>query len=127
MDFSNYLANKLIDATVRNEPYETPVDVFLCLYTLNPTKEDTGTEVREASYNRQDLKMSEPVDGVCENQSQVDFATATSNWGLITHVGIRDQAYDGNLLYFTALDNPKEVLTGDQFKIDADKLQITLT
>ena len=127
MDFSNYLANKLIDATVRNIPYESPEEVFLALYTTDPTKEDIGAEVREASYNRQEVVMSVPVEGQSENTAQIDFSEATSNWGLVTHVGIKDQAYDGNLLYFKALPNPKEILSGDQFRINVDKLKLTLT
>ena len=127
MDFSNYLADKLIDPTVRNIPYDTPEDVFIALYTTDPTKEDIGSEVREPSYNRQEIVMSVPVEGQSENSAQIDFAEATSNWGLITHICIRDQAYDGNLLYFTAIANAKNILTGDQFKVNADKLKLTLT
>jgi len=127
MDFSNYLADKLIDATVRNIPYDTPEDVFIALYTTDPTKEDVGSEVSEASYNRQEIVMSVPVEGVSENSAQIDFAEATSNWGMVTHIGIRDQASDGNLMYFTAIDNPKNILTGDQFRINVDKLKLTLT
>lgn len=127
MDFSEYLADKLIDATVRNIPYETPEKVWLALYTTNPTKLDIGAELQEPSYNRQELSMSVPVGGISKNVAQVDFATATSNWGNITYVGIRDEAYDGNLLYFTELENAKDVLTGDQLRIDVDKLTLKLT
>ena len=127
MDFSNHLADKLIDATVRNIPYVTPAEVFIALYTTDPTKEDIGSEVREPSYNRQEIVMSVPVEGQSENSAQIDFAEATSNWGMVTHIGIRDQAYDGNLLYFTAIANPKNILTGDQFKVNVDKLKLTLT
>ena len=127
MDFSNYLANKLIDATVRNTPYESPETVWVALYTTDPTKEDVGSEVREASYNRQEVVMSVPVEGKSENTAQIDFSEATSNWGLVSHIGIRDEASDGNLLYFTELDNAKDILTGDQFRISVDKLKLTLT
>ena len=37
MDFANYLADKLIDATVRNIPYDTPEKVWVALYTTDPT------------------------------------------------------------------------------------------
>ena len=127
MDFTNYLADKLIDATVRNTPYDTPEDVFIALYTTDPTKLDIGAEVSEASYNRQKIVMTVPVEGQTENSAQIDFSEATSNWGLITHIGIRDEANDGNLLYFTKLDDAKDVLSGDQFRINVDKLKITLT
>ena len=127
MDFSYYLADKLIDATVRNTPYDTPEDVFIALYTTDLTKLDIGAEVSEASYNRQKIVMTVPVEGQTENSAQIDFSEATSNWGLITHIGIRDEANDGNLLYFTKLDDAKDVLSGDQFRINVDKLKITLT
>ena len=127
MDFSNYLADKLIDATVRNTPYDTPTKVWIALYTTDPTKVDVGAEVREPSYNRQEVVMSAPVDGKSENSAQIDFSEATSNWGKITHIGIRDQDYDGNLLYFTELDNAKDILSGDQFRINVAKLKLTLT
>ena len=127
MDFSNYLADKLIDATVRNIPYVTPDKVWIALYTTDPTKVDVGAEVKEPSYNRQEVVMSFPVEGQSENSAQIDFSEATSNWGKITHIGIRDEAYDGNLLYFTELDNAKDILSGDQFRINVDKLKLTLT
>ena len=127
MDFSNYLADKLIDATVRNTPYDTPDKVWIALYTTDPTKLDVGVEVREPSYNRQEVVMSFPADGKSENSAQIDFSEATSNWGNITHIGIRDQAYDGNLLYFTAIGDSKNILTGDQFKVLTNKLKLTLT
>jgi len=38
-----------------------------------------------------------------------------------------DASSGGFMLYFTALDNTKEILSGDQFKIDVNKLQLTLT
>ena len=127
MDFSTYLADKLIDGTVRNIQYEAPTKVWVALYTTDPTKEDIGVEVREASYSRQELVMSAPVDGKSQNSAQVDFSEATSNWGYVTHIGIRDESFDGNLLYFTELENAKEILTGDQFRIKADNLKLTLT
>jgi hypothetical protein len=127
MDFSNYLADKLIDATVRNTPYDTPDKVWVALYTTDPTKLDVGAEVKEPSYSRREIVMSAPVDGKSESSAQIDFSDATSNWGKITHIGIRDEAYDGNLLYFTELDNPKDILTGDQFRINVAELKLTLT
>ena len=42
MDFSNYLANKLISATVRGVSYSTPPTVYLALYRTDPTKDDDG-------------------------------------------------------------------------------------
>ena len=127
MDFSNYLANKLISATVRNVPYTTPSKVYLALFTTDPTKDNAGDEVDQASYNRQEVTFTTPENGVSTNANQIDWSTATSNWGNVGWVAIMDESSAGNKLYFTALDNAKEILSGDQFKIDAGKLSLTLT
>ena len=128
MDFTNYLADRLVKATVGTVAWTTPDKVYLGLYTTDPTKEATGVEVSEASYNRQEVTFTDPVDGVSTNAGQIDWNTATSNWGNIGWIGILDRPGAGAfLLYFTALDNAKEILSGDQFKIDAGKLQLTLT
>ena len=127
MDFSNYLANKLVDATVRNLPYTTPEVVYIALYTTDPTKEDVGDEVAQASYTRQPVTFAEPEDGLSSNANQVDWSEATSNWGLVTHIGIRDEAGEGNLLYFTELENAKHILTGDKFRIKENQLKLQLT
>ena len=127
MDFSNYLANKLISATVRNITLPVITDVYLALYTTDPTKDNKGDEVEAESYNRQKITFNVPVNGVTANANQVDWNTATSDWGNVGWISIMDSASGGSMLYFKALDNPKQVLSGDKFKIDAGKLNLTLT
>ena len=127
MDFTNYLANKLISGTVRSISYPAPRNVYLALYKTDPTKDNTGDEVEAESYNRQKITFNEPANGVTSNSAQIDFSVATGNWGNIGWVGILDQEVAGNLLYFTELDNAKEILTGDQFRVDVDKLNLQLT
>ena len=127
MDFSNYLANKLISATVRGVSYSTPEKAYLALYRTDPTKDDDGEEVDQASYTRKEVGFAVPADGVSSNEAKIEWGTATSNWGNVSHVGIMDSASAGFMLYFTALDNPKEILSGDQFIINVDQLKLTLT
>jgi hypothetical protein len=127
MDFSNYLANKLISATVRTIAYTTKEKVYAALYTTDPTKEDVGDEVSAASYTRKEVGFVIPVDGVTTNAAKIEWGTATSDWGNVKYIGIRDDASGGNLLYFTALDNPKDILSGDQFIINVEQLKLTLT
>ena len=128
MDFTNYLANRLIKATVGNVSYTAPSKVYLALYTADPTKAGlSANEVSAASYTRKEVTFTEPVDGVSTNAGKIEWGTATSNWGNVKYIGIRDAASGGNLLYFTALDNPKDILSGDQFIINVDQLKLTLT
>jgi hypothetical protein len=127
MDFTNYLSDKLVNATVRNIGYTTPAKVYLALFKTDPTKESIGIEVTGASYTRPNVVFEEPVDGVSQNPAQVTYAVATTNWGDVGWVGVMDSKEAGNLLYFTALDNPKNILTGDQLKFKPNEITLTLT
>jgi len=127
MDFSHYLENKLISATVRNVSYSTPEKVYLALFKTNPTKKDIGIEVTGASYTRPNVTFAVPADGVTQNPSQITYAVATTNWGDVGWVGIMDSKEDGNLLYFTELENSKNILTGDQLKFKPTEITLTLT
>ena len=128
MDFTNYLANRLVKATVGDLSYTAPDKVYLALYTEDPTKAGIGdSEVDQASYTRKEVTFTNPVDGVSTNAGKIEWGTATSNWGNVSFVGVLDSASSGFMLYFTALDNPKNILSGDQFIIDVNKLQLTLT
>ena len=128
MDFTNYLANRLIKATVGDVSYTAPDKVYLALYTEDPTKAGIGdSEVDQASYTRKEVTFTEPVDGVASNAGKIEWGTATSNWGNVSYVGVLDSASSGFMLYFTALDNAKEILSGDQFIINVNQLQLTLT
>jgi hypothetical protein len=128
MDFTNYLADRLIKATVGDVSYTAPDKVYLALYTEDPTKAGIGdSEVDQASYTRKEVTFTDPVDGVATNAGKIEWGTATSNWGNVSFVGVLDSASSGFMLYFTALDNAKEILSGDQFIIDVNKLKLTLT
>ena len=127
MDFSNYLADALIDATVRKTTYTTPTQTYVALYTSDPTKNNTGTEVSGTTYTRFPLTMDAPDDGVTQNTNEMEWAVAMTVWGTITHVGIMDTEVAGNLLYFAELIEPKNITVGDQFQITPTKLKLTLT
>ena len=128
MDFTNYLADRLIKATVGDVSYTAPDKVYLALYTEDPTKAGIGdSEVDQASYTRKEVTFTDPVDGVSTNSGKIEWGTATSNWGNVGFIGVLDSASSGFMLYFTALDNAKEILSGDQFIIDVNKLKLTLT
>lgn len=129
MDFSNYLANATINATTRGVPYAPPVKVYVSLYTTDPTKDDTGLEVSGSggTYSREELKLGMPFDGVSTNENLMQWNTATTDWGVITHVAIHDSETGGNMLYYTPLDVPKNIEVGDQFQITVSNLKLTLS
>ena len=125
-EFSNFLENALINATLRATTYTSPATVYVSLYTSDPTDADTGTEVSGGSYARTAVTMGAPSNGVSTNSADVTFPTATGSWGTVSHIGIHDASTAGNLLFHTALDTSKTIDSGDIFKISSGNLSVTL-
>ena len=125
-EFSNYLENALINATLRNTSYTSPATVYIGLYTSDPTDANTGTEVSGGSYTRTAVTMGAPSNGVSTNTAAVEFPQASGSWGTVGWIGILDATSSGNLLYHTALDTSKTISSGDIFKIAIGGLSVTL-
>jgi hypothetical protein len=125
-EFSNYLENALINATLRNTTYTSPAAVYVGLYTSDPTDANTGTEVSGGSYTRTAVTMGAPSNGVSTNTAAVEFPQASGSWGTVGWIGILDATSSGNLLYHTALDTSKTISSGDIFKIAIGGLSVTL-
>jgi hypothetical protein len=125
-EFSNYLENALINATLRATTYTSPATVYVSLYTSDPTDADSGTEVSGGSYARTSVTFGAPSNGVSTNSADVTFPTATASWGTVSHIGIHDASTAGNLLFHTPLDTSKTIDSGDIFKITSGNLSVTL-
>ena len=125
-EFSNFLENALINATLRNTTYTSPATVYVSLWTSDPTDAGSGTEVSGGSYARTAVTMGAPSNGVSLNSADVTFPTATASWGVVGWIGINDALTTGNLLYHTPLDTSKTIDSGDIFKISTGNLSVTL-
>jgi len=128
-EFSTYLENKIIDHMLRNQSFTPPTTVYVALFTADNGLEGgtiTG-EVSGGAYARQAVTLSAASDGESSNSADIEFPTATADWGTITHVALMDAASGGNVLMHSALDASKTVNNGDTFKINAGDLDITVT
>jgi len=123
---SNYLENALVNHVLRNTAYSSPgANIYVALYTSDPTDADSGTEVSGGSYARvQCSNWNAPSNGAVTNTADITFPQATADWGTVTHVGIRDAASGGNLLFHGALTASKTVNNGDTFKFNASNLSV---
>lgn len=124
---SNYLENKIINHVLRNTPYITPgVQVWVALYTNDPTDADVGTEVAGGGYVRQQVTAWDvPANRATQNTSPINFPQASLAWGVVTHIGIRDAATGGNLLFYAALTVSKTVGIGGYFSIPAGDIDVS--
>ena len=125
-EFSNFLENALINATLRNTTYTSVATVYVSLWTSDPTDAGSGTEVSGGSYARTAVTFAAPSNGVTTNDADVTFPTATASWGTVSYIGIHDASTSGNLLFHTALDTAKTIDSGDIFKITTGNLSVTL-
>lgn len=123
--FSDYLENKVLDHVFGGNAYSAPGTLYLALYTSDPGDDNSGTECSGTSYARQTIAFTVTAD-TASNTSAVEFPTAGSAWGTITHVGILDALTSGNLLAHGALTSAKTVASGDVFRVPAGDLDITL-
>ena len=124
-EMSNYLENALINVTLRNTAF-TAVTPYLALYTTDPTDADTGTEISGGSYARQAITFNAPSNGIAINAFDITFPVATTAWGTISYIGIRDAVTGGNLLYHSPLDVSKVIAIGNVFRLTAGNLSVTL-
>jgi hypothetical protein len=126
-EFSNFLEDALINATLRATTYTSPATVYVSLWTSDPTDAGSGTEVSGGSYARTAVTFGAPSNGTSLNNADVVFPTATASWGTVGWIGINDALTSGNLFYHTALDLAKTIDSGDIFKIETGNLSVQLS
>lgn len=110
---SNYLKNKVINDNLRT----TPVHVALF---------SNDNEVAQSSYKRQVATFVTPVDGQTTNSADILFPIANEVWGNITHIGIYDNATNGNLLFKSPAEFVKNVDISSQYKIPKNYLIVRI-
>jgi hypothetical protein len=129
-EMSNFLENALLNATLNATTYTAPANIYVSLWTSDPTDAGSGTEVSTSgtSYARTAVSFATAsgTSGSVLNDADVTFPTATASWGTVGWIGINDAATSGNLLYHTALDTAKAIDSGDIFKISTGNLSVTL-
>lgn len=130
MSASLHLSRQVLNHFLRNQQITAPTQLFLALYTSNPTSEDTGVEITGGSYARMPITFTAPSAdtgiNVVSNAAEIRFPVATDDWGTISHFGVRDAATGGNLFAFAAVPIPKLIEEGDEAKFIQNALTISL-
>jgi len=125
MSFSNYLETKVLDHVFGATAYTAPATLYVGLYTATPNDAGGGTEVSGTGYARQSAAFTTSGD-TTSNTAAIEFPTAGSSWGTVTHVGVFDASTSGNLLVYGTLATSKLVESGDVFRIPTGDLDISL-
>lgn len=103
---------------------------YIALYITDPTDTDRGTEVNDPSYVRQPVEFSPPVSANGEtysiNTNKIVFPIVHADAGYVTHIGIRDAATGGNLLYPAAVYELINLTAGMGAKFEIGQIRVTL-
>lgn len=145
--FSVTLDNQLLDAVFKGTAFTTP-DKYLALFTSEDglttdesgtwTSNEVKTTIEEGSSAYARVKMENTIfntatNSAVVNNANVEFPVAEKDWGTVSHVAIMDAATAGHVLAWGLIRNPvtlaaqpREVLTGDQFIVRANTMNIRL-
>ena len=122
---SNFAENEMLDHMLGTGAYTAPSNVFMSLWTSDPTDAGSGNELSGSGYARQDINFSASSSGSAVSTGVVTFPTATGSWGTVTHMGIHDAVSSGNLLFHGPLTASKASGSGDVFRVADTGISIT--
>lgn len=133
---SDYLEDALLQL-VFNKIAFSPPSTYVALFTTATGDDGSGTEVSGGGYSRvqifENASASTPRwknatdDGAVkkvENQEDVEFPTATADWGTVTHAAIIDAATGGSFLVHGPLSSQQTVGSGAVFRFLVGNLRI---
>ena len=114
---STYLAQKLIDHTLRGQTYTAPAHHYMALFTADPTDDNvTAGEVTGTWYARQLMDTWSAATGVGNSSSNSNTATwnaVTDNPVAVSYWALYDAETAGNLLYSGAFTVAKTYAVDD--------------
>lgn len=113
----------ILDHIFGKATYTPPSNWFVALSTTTPTETGTNfTEPGGGAYARVSTAAANwnaAVDGdptILDNSAAITFATATADWGTITHAGLFTTSSGGTVQMWGALATSKRVQTNDVFE-----------
>lgn len=137
--FSDYLEEKIIQTTLRGQAMPVPSNIYIALYTGDPTDAaNSANEVQAAAwpgYARQDAAQggaiasgwTAPSNGVSSNAKVITFpANNGASQIAISHLAIFDAQTGGNMLYHAPLVVPKTLQVGDVLSFGIGALTVTV-
>lgn len=136
MPMSDYTQENLRDMMFRTDAgFTKPSELWVALFTTATSDNGTGTEVAfGSSYARVQVDPadatwsgSSATDGITDNVNDLSWTIAVSDWGTVSNAALFDQGSGGNMILHNALTASKTINLGDQFKINARNLVVTLT
>lgn len=126
-DLTDFAENLLLEWMMTGNAATRPTAWYVSLHTSAPTDAAPSTgELSGNGYARQSLASTVVAD-TADNDADLTFGPNISvAWGTITHAAVWDAVSGGNCLWHGALAAAKAIDVGDEFKISAGNLTLTL-
>lgn len=123
---TTYLANALLNHTLRNTAYTPVATIYTALLTaVSDGLSGSVTEVSGGSYARQSIAFSAASGGVISNSGTLTYPVATAGWGTVVSWGLYDALTLGNLLGWNTFTTAKTVNTNDTFTLSTGAVSVT--
>lgn len=128
-DFSNYLKNQILNWVKSTAFAADPAAVYCALWNGDPTDDGlSGTE--NTTTIRAAGRVAITFGAIAGNQSiansvAVDFGAADAG-ATVTHFAIFDAAAAGNMLFHSALDTTRVIVTSDPVQFPIGDLSVLL-
>lgn len=128
---TDHAENRITDWLHRGQAWPLPPSWHIALFTSPPNDAGGGVEVSGGGYARVAVPRtlaawsgtqgpgsttpSTGTSGQASNNNPIDFPTATSAWGTVTHYAVFDAATGGNMILYGPLASPVTVNAGGSF------------
>ena len=111
------------------QPSAAAGNLYLALYTTDPTDTDSGVETTYSGYARVAITRSavgfSVADNIASNVSEALFPVSVGGSSTISHWGLRTAASGGDLLGSGALTGSVTIDVGDTPRVQAGLMTIT--
>ena len=134
--FSDYLEEGILNHTLRGQTLSTPSTIYIALFTSDPTDGNTGNELTDSGYVRQDAAKGETItngwtapatsgDGMAvSNAKVIQFPPIADGTVTVSHYALFDAQTGGNMLYHGSFTVAKTLEVNDVLSIDIGGLQV---
>jgi len=126
MPMTDYLRNRLLDATLKNTTYTSPATVYMALYSTVNTATTAGTELTGNSYSRQSVTFDSAASGLIASNAAVTFTSVGNTWLPAVSTAVIDASTGGNMLYFQN-GVPRTVPADESLTFESGDITITIS
>lgn len=129
MPKSNTGKTAVLNFLARNQVVSQPSQLWLALYSTDPTDADVGVEASYSGYARQSVVFGPPTlsggAATIQNQGQIEFGVVPSPSGSIAYAGLKTQAIGGDLIYYGPLAATYDLNQGVQPIVPVGSLTVS--